>query len=393
MANRALPHSDQKRPILRLLLVCGLATLAFTTPAAITIQPWAPMYRGIDFARGDADTNEVRQQKVFALRVDLTDPTIEFFSTPSNGDAPLETFGQTTTTFVQTYGVAVGVNANFFSPVNTTPNDPRDILGLAISQGSMVSTFDSSRPAILITRSNQVTFATSAPVTYANVWTAVSGSDLVLIDGVPQLGSCTTSFCGPNPRTALGLSQDNRYLYMIVIDGRQPGWSDGATLEETGQWLLRLGAWNGLNLDGGGSSAMARSQGSSAVLLNRPSGGVQRVNGNHIGVFAQPVGVAPVILNQPQSQTVLAGQNVTFSVNATGTAPLTYTWRFNGNNLPGAGAAACTITNVQSAAAGTYSVLVSNAFGSALSSNATLTVTPLLGLGDDTFSQVSSLPI
>ena len=104
-----------------------VAVSALPAPAAITINPWEPIFQGIEFTTGAADTNEVRQQKVFVLRVDLTEPTIEFFSTPSNGDAPLETFGQTTTTFVETSGVAVGVNAGFFSPVNTTPNDPREL--------------------------------------------------------------------------------------------------------------------------------------------------------------------------------------------------------------------------------------------------------------------------
>jgi exopolysaccharide biosynthesis protein len=369
-----------------------LVSLALTAPAGITIQPWAPMFKGIDFATGEADTNEIRLQKVFALRVDLADPTVAFFSTPSNGAAPFETIGQTTTTFVQTYGVAVGVNANFFSPVNTTPDDPRDLSGLAISEGAIVSPFESGRPAMLITRSNQVTFTATAPGSYSNIWTAVAGSDLVLINGLPQLGGCTTSFCGPNPRTALGLSQDNHYLYLVVIDGRQPGWSEGATLEETGQWLLRLGAWNGLNLDGGGSTAMAKTQGGSAVLLNQPSGGVQRVNGNHIGVFAQPLDLVPVILAQPQDQTVFAGQNVTFSVNVAGTPPLAYAWRLNGNDLPGATAASYTITNANNTLAGAYSVLITNGFGSALSSNATLAVVPLRAFGDNTFGQVSLPP-
>jgi exopolysaccharide biosynthesis protein len=266
-----------------------LAAATFPTLAAITINPWEPLFRGIEFTTGTADTNEVRQQKVFGLRVDLAQPTIEFFSTPSNGDAPLETFGQTTTTFVQTYGVAVGVNAGFFSPVNTTPNDPRDLTGLAISQGIVVSPHTSERAVLLITRSNTVTIAAAPPANYSNVWTAVAGSDLILVDGVVQLTNCNTSFCGPNPRTAVGLSHDGRYLYMMVIDGRQPGWSAGATLAETGSWLLRLGAWNGLNLDGGGSSAMAKSAGGTALLLNRPSGGTQRVDGNHLGVFAEPL--------------------------------------------------------------------------------------------------------
>lgn len=376
----------------RILLAVWLASLALTAPAGITTQPWVPMFKGIDFTTGDADTNEVRLQKVFALRVDLADPSVEFFSTPSGGAAPFETIGQTTTTFVQTYGVAVGVNANFFSPVSTTPDDPRELSGLAVSQGNIVSPYETIRPTILITRSNQVSFATTAPGSYSNIWTAVSGSDLVLINGLPQLGGCITSFCGPNPRTALGLSHDNHYLYLVVIDGRQPGWSDGATLEETGQWLLRLGAWNGLNLDGGGSSAMARTLNGSAVLINRPSGGVQRVDGNHLGVFAQPLAVLPVILAQPRDQTVLAGQNATFSVNATGASPLTYAWRLNGNKLPGATASNYTITNARSTLAGAYSVLITNGFGSALSSNATLAVVPLGALGDDTFGQIALPP-
>jgi len=266
-----------------------LAASAFPTLATITVNPWELLFQGIEFTTGTADTNEVRQQKVCVLRVDLAEPTLEFFSTPSNGDAPLETFGQTTTAFVQTYGVAVGVNAGFFSPVTTIPNDPRDLSGLAISQGNVVSPHTSGREVLLISRSNAVTIAASPPADYSNIWTAVSGSDLILVNGVVQLTNCSTSFCGPNPRTAVGVSQDGHYLYMMVIDGRQTGWSDGATLAETGAWLLRLGAWNGLNLDGGGSSAMARLEGGAALLLNRPSGGTQRVNGNHLGVFAEPL--------------------------------------------------------------------------------------------------------
>ena len=55
-------------------------------------------------------------------------------------------------------------------------------------------------------------------------------------------------------------------------------------------------------------------------------------------------------------------------------APLSFQWHFNGTNLQGAVDAALTLTNVQLAQAGTYTVLVTNAFGSVLSSNAVLTV-------------------
>jgi hypothetical protein len=82
----------------------------------------------------------------------------------------------------------------------------------------------------------------------------------------------------------------------------------------------------------------------------------------------------PLITTQPQNQTVVAGQNATFSVSASGTAPLAYQWRFHGTNLSGATASSFTRTNVLPEHAGPYSVLVSNVAGSVTSSNALLTV-------------------
>ena len=54
--------------------------------------------------------------------------------------------------------------------------------------------------------------------------------------------------------------------------------------------VTRLGAWHGLNLDGGGSTALAKRESGAALLVNKPSGGVQRVDGNHLGLFAASVG-------------------------------------------------------------------------------------------------------
>ena len=82
----------------------------------------------------------------------------------------------------------------------------------------------------------------------------------------------------------------------------------------------------------------------------------------------------PGITTQPQSQVAPYGTNVTFSVVAFGTAPLTYQWRFNGSNVANATASSLTVSNVHVANAGNYSVMVSNPFGSTNSSTATLTV-------------------
>jgi hypothetical protein len=86
------------------------------------------------------------------------------------------------------------------------------------------------------------------------------------------------------------------------------------------------------------------------------------------------VGTAPAITTQPMSQTAAAGASVTFSVAASGTAPLTYQWSFGATPISGATSSSYTIASVQSPDAGSYSCTVANNAGSATSSFATLTV-------------------
>ena len=84
----------------------------------------------------------------------------------------------------------------------------------------------------------------------------------------------------------------------------------------------------------------------------------------------------PQIVRHPESQTVVVGQSVTFTVEAAGTEPLTYEWYRNGVRLSGApNAPVYTLASVQKTHAGTYHVRVRNAFGSVTSAQATLTVT------------------
>ena len=84
---------------------------------------------------------------------------------------------------------------------------------------------------------------------------------------------------------------------------------------------------------------------------------------------------APQILVQPQSQSVVAGTNAIFSVAANGSPTLSYQWWFNNSSLTGATNAALVLTNVQSAQAGNYFVVASNAYGSITSAPpATLSV-------------------
>lgn len=79
-----------------------------------------------------------------------------------------------------------------------------------------------------------------------------------------------------HPRTGLGITEDGQVL-MVTVDGRRSG-SVGVTLAEMGRLMLSLGAKHSFNLDGGGSTVMARRKLSTGVfsVANKPSDGRQR---------------------------------------------------------------------------------------------------------------------
>ena len=86
------------------------------------------------------------------------------------------------------------------------------------------------------------------------------------------------------------------------------------------------------------------------------------------------VSMPPSITAEPQSQTVTVGQSAWFSVEASGTAPLSYQWSLNGAALAGATGSALTLDPVQPGDAGNYTVVVANSVGSVTSAVATLIV-------------------
>jgi exopolysaccharide biosynthesis protein len=276
----------------RLLLLSALVILVRVTsnsaPGKITVGPWEPIFKGVEHARGEADAEEPRLQKVNALRVDLCDPNIVLFTTPSNGPTPGETDRQTGGEFIMTYGVQAAVNTHFYY----TGSDIRwnaDLIGLSISEGEVVSAAESlpyGGSSLLISQNNFSRFQVTSPSSDLSwVWTAVEAWPFFLVNGVNYGDPSEASV---HPRTAIGLTWDHRYLIMITIDGRQPDYSDGATFWETAQWLIRFGAYNGLNLDGGGSTHMWISNGDGgAIVLNSPS--EDRAVGSHLGIFAAPL--------------------------------------------------------------------------------------------------------
>ncbi len=101
----------------------------------------------------------------------------------------------------------------------------------------------------------------------------VSFGPALVVEGEPR----HTESRDLHPRTAVGQLECGSLLF-IVIDGRQPGWSRGITINDLRDLFIERGAVNAYNLDGGGSSAMIYE----GRVLNRPSDGRLRLVANNI---------------------------------------------------------------------------------------------------------------
>jgi alpha-tubulin suppressor-like RCC1 family protein len=121
------------------------------------------------------------------------------------------------------------------------------------------------------------------------------------------------------------------------------------------------------------ASAKATDAGSYSVVVSNAAGSVTSAA---VTVSVSSPTVAPSIATQPTGLTLTVGQSGTLSVTANGTAPLSYQWRKDGVAISGATGASLALSSVTTAAAGSYTVVVSNAAGSATSAAVVVTVSP-----------------
>jgi hypothetical protein len=92
----------------------------------------------------------------------------------------------------------------------------------------------------------------------------------------------------------VGLADDGWRAWLVVVDGRQEGYSLGVALHELAVLLRALGATEGINLDGGGTSALVvQGPDTQPLVLNRPihrgEPGRERVSASHLGLWALPL--------------------------------------------------------------------------------------------------------
>ena len=161
---------------------------------------------------------------------------------------------------------------------------------------------------------------------WATVSDAIGGGPVLVRDGRPVYRAneaFTVSQIAPrHPRTAVGQLADGRIL-MVVVDGRQPGYSVGMTTFEMALTMTRLGAVRAMQLDGGGSSTIAF-EGS---VLNSPSDGRERPISTalmlqYYGVYALPP-LEPVV--SPNGDGVDETQELSFKIVRPSTTTTTLT--------------------------------------------------------------------
>jgi uncharacterized repeat protein (TIGR01451 family) len=215
---------------------------------------------------------------------------------------------------------------------------------------------------------NTLSAATNSTLTLTNVQMAQAGDYLVVITNPG--GSVTSVVATLTVRVPPFISQQPASL--VVTQGNLAGFSvlAGGDPPLSYQWRF-----NDADLTGETNAILTISN---AQPTHAGSYRV-RVSNNAGEIVSAPASLTvlqpPAITVQPMSRTNIVNSSASFSVNATGTAPLTYQWYFNRTNaLPGGGGSTFTLPNVQTNHAGTYLAVVANSAGVATSAVATLTV-------------------
>lgn len=168
-----------------------------------------------------------------------------------------------------------GVNADFFDMGGTCL--PR---GLCVKEGELLSSA-SDRPWFGVHADGSYVIGDGSSnfkkLDAANkIISGVGGSDILMSDGKIATISSTDFSTIRHPRTAVGYDSTGK-LYLVVVDGRQPSVSNGASLSDLASIFYSLGCTDALNLDGGGSSTVIlKNSAGNYVTKNSPSAGALR---------------------------------------------------------------------------------------------------------------------
>lgn len=263
----------------------GLAPATWAQAVGEVEVTWSPRFHGVEVA--EVVASDPRRVRGVAVRIDLQAEGVSFLATPANGDRPGETDAQLTSAFLSAHQLQAAINAAPFDVVHEKPGEPQDVHGLLVSEGTRVSK-PGRAPALMIDKENRARIEDAVVKVPEGTWTAVAGFAVVLRQGEPT-GRGDDNL---HPRTGVGVSADGRWMFWVVVDGRQFGHSGGVTTGELAALMKRLGAADAINLDGGGTSTLVVAGPDGAPqILNRPVHrgipGLERHAACHLGVRAR----------------------------------------------------------------------------------------------------------
>lgn len=240
---------------------------------ALAADAWSDPFPGVKRLHRQTST-----QNINALVVDLCAPGVALRGTASAERK------KKTSTFGASVGAQAAINGDFFSYADYSTNGP------TAHAGQVWGGDDHTYVAPLAFGANRAEIypheAGGGPEPWAKE--VVSGHPTVLWGGAPRDNNGDPLCTARHPRTAVGLSADRKKLVMAVVDGRKPN-RLGYTCDELSALLKELGAADGMNLDGGGSSTMW--MGGSVISYPSDAGG-ERTVANHLALFATGSGPA-----------------------------------------------------------------------------------------------------
>ena len=160
-----------------------------------------------------------------------------------------------------------GVNSDFFHIKSSNM-----ICGVMYRNGECLKgSYDDQSTIFALLKNGTAVCVTSAEYEAMDkslILEAVSGRQMLINDSVAQSSESKTF----HPRTAVGVTKDGKRVFILVADGRRKGYSNGLSYADMVTIFKKLGAYDALNLDGGGSSCFSINAGQGKFApLNRPS--------------------------------------------------------------------------------------------------------------------------
>ena len=259
------------------------------------------------------ELSEPRMMKAWVMRIDLETPGIGFVTTEraenwgeampdfTNGVRLIRTKREKTADFMmrkrnEGHNVEITVNTapwgpwcppwthKWADPARWVVSGGTEVCaGKTPGEGALFVVYKDGRAAI----TSKVPPESRADVAHAHPgFTIIATNGVALVDRNPK---------ALHPRTAFGLSGNGRYLYLLALDGRQPGYSLGANLGDLCDILLPAGASEVMNMDGGGSTSLILfdAQSGKSRMLNRHRGGGMRTVALNLGITFAPEGTGP----------------------------------------------------------------------------------------------------